>query len=655
MFLNFNKNNGLYIFGVTISLLFLFSCKSKIEKKEIESSFFAITEFNPLTNWKKDTNNLIVNKKDIDKLIYLDYENAMSGFSIPSINQISSGKFEFSFKLKNNGNAPQKFFYKIFYQNESYKFPEYNLKDSTQENEFSNENFYGSWIDSTMKFSATETIPNDGESHTISNSFNIQGNPRNEKRYCADGKNDRWKRNPRVGNYSFLLVVTTEENISKNIIPEYIQDISKMDSGKFINPYFYFLYGKGTKLKNTYAQLFPHQLKVIAKPDLGTGIYVNPNSPNSNDKKYTSDNCGMDSNLYKNAPFEQFIHSINISMKMNNIPVISDILGDNYSKVDYNWNKSFYTKEELIPFLPTVSKTPCATVFSDMVQHKIIIKNPKTEFGKWEKQNVGVVSRHGFTYGKYTIKAKLTELLNKDNVWNGLTNAIWLITQGGGEWNNRRICNKEGYMANYYGGSKDQRVKQSDYSEIDFEILKTVPYCPSYSFPPIKYYDKPDQMNIRSWNLTLADEHLANDGNISVACTNWDLACQDGEKFAAGCQDISYNNQIIEAHRWDKNYRAITEKSYQPDDVVFGSNYYYFQIEWRPTEIIWRIGPEKNKLFVVGYMNNTVTSIPNNQMFMNITQEFHPTKFWPGSPYEQENIPFPKSDYIGEIYEFTIE
>jgi len=113
-----------------------------------------------------------------------------------------------------------------------------------------------------------------------------------------------------------------------------------------------------------------------------------------------------------------------------------------------------------------------------------MIRNPGCEYGKWSKENVGVKSRHGFTYGKWTVKAKLTELLNRNNLWNGLTNAIWLITQGQADWNLRRDCNKEGYMANYYGGSNDKRVKNIGYSEIDFEILKTVPYCPSYLLPP---------------------------------------------------------------------------------------------------------------------------------------------------------------------------
>ena len=651
----FRQNKFYSFLLISLTILLFFSCDQKSKLEEKSNAFFSISDFQPLANWKNDTNNIISDKNEIDKLIYLDYENAMDGFSIPSVKQISNGKFEFSFKIKNNSTTPQKFYYKIYYQNESYKFPEWDIKDSTIENEYANENFYGSWIDSTMKFVKTESIPNNGESITITNTFNIQGNPRNEKKYFSDGKNDRWKRNPRLGNYSFLLVVTSEENILKNKIPDYIQDITKTKDEKFANPYFFFINGKGKNLSNTVIQKFKNQLKVIAKPDLGKGIYINPGSPNSDYKKFFTENCGLDSNLNKNAPFQQFFHSIDKSMKMNNIPLIYDVLNDDYSKLDYNWHKNFYTKEELIPFLPSISKTPCATVFSDMVRHKIVIRNPKTEYGKWEKQNVGVVSRHGFTYGKYTIKAKLTELLNKSNVWNGLTNAIWLITQGGGDWNNRRICNKGGYMANYYGGSKDQRVKQSNYTEIDFEILKTVPYCPTYSFPPVKYFDKPEQINIHTWNSTLAEEIIENDGNIVVSCTNWDLACQDPEKYAAGCQDITFNNRIFEAHRWDTTYRALTEKNYQSDDELFGSNYYYFQIEWKPTEIIWRIGPEKNKLFIVGYMNNLNTSIPNNQMLMNITQEFHPTRFWPGSPYEQENIPFPKSDYIGEIYEFTIE
>ena len=74
-------------------------------------------------------------------------------------------------------------------------------------------------------------------------------------------------------------------------------------------------------------------------------------------------------------------------------------------------------------------------MISDPVSNKIIIKNPGAEYGKWRKENVGVITRHGFIYGKWTVKAKLTELLNKNNMWNGLTNAIWLITMSQSDWN----------------------------------------------------------------------------------------------------------------------------------------------------------------------------------------------------------------------------
>lgn len=193
------------------------------------------------------------------------------------------------------------------------------------------------------------------------------------------------------------------------------------------------------------------------------------------------------------------------------------------------------------------------------------------------------------------------------------------------------------------------------YSEIDFEILKTVPYCPSYLLPPAYNNGIDDQNHLENWNVPFPEEILADDDKIEVCCTNWDLACWEPRDFSDGCRTISYKGQTFWAHRWDKTYRAITEKTPESDDELFGSPWYYFQIDWEPTEIIWRIGPSKDKLRVVGYVNYTNTSIPNNQMLMIITQEFHNTRWWVGSTYQQDNIPFPKNDIVGEIYEMTIE
>jgi hypothetical protein len=640
-----------------LTALLLVSCGKSRKSIESVSDQFIIRDFDPLANWHIDTVGSKNNSMNCNKSILLDFTNAIDdGFIIPTLNQVKEGHFEFSFSLKNISKNPQKFYYKIFYQNESYKLPETDETDSTKQNINAWENFYGSWEDVSQTLRATSVIPPDNEFHPVTDHFRIIGNPRNEQRYYSNGKNDRWKRNPRVGNYGFLLVVTTENNLNHDLIPEGVRNISKVENGSFIDPWFYFLYGDGRKLKNTIVVKSQNFLKVIAKPDPGAGIYIaNPIFDPAHAAKYYCKTCGNDNKLYQSAAFEQFGHYIDPSTKMNNIPVIADVLNDNYSKMDYNWNRRFFTKEELIGTIPSVSKEPCKTVASDPVAHKIIIRNPGCEYGKWVKENVGVRSRHGFTYGKWTVKAKLTKLLNRNNLWNGLTNAIWLISQDQAEWNYRRDCNKEGYMANYYGGQKDQRVKTMGYSEIDFEILKTVPYCPSYLLPPAYNNGIDDQDQLSNWNVPFPEEILADDDKIEVCCTNWDMACWEPADFADGCHIISYKGQTFWAHRWDKSYRAITEKIPERDDELFGSPYYYFQIDWEPTEIIWRIGPSKDKLRVVGYVNYTNTSIPNNQMLMIVTQEFHNTRWWVGSAYQQDNIPFPKNDIVGEIYEMTIE
>jgi len=627
------------------ALVALHSCKPDAKTSEVRTGNFTVRDFNPSTNW------------DLSKVLNLDYEGAIqNGFIIPTVRQTKDGFFDVEFSIKNTKGSPQKFAYKIYYQNESYKFPETDPADSLIQGENAAENFYGSWEDTLTGFRETELIESDNSFHKVSSQIRIVGNPRNEKRYFNGPSNDRWKRNPRVGEYSFMLVVTLPENLGKNLVPGFVQFINRSRNGEFVNPYYYFLYGQGKRIPSTMVSVSPQRLKVMASPDPGSGIYISPvHFKKEFVDKHATSCCGQDDKLYQQAAFSQFIHYIDASTKLKNIPVIRDVLGDNYSKTDYNWNARFYRQEELIAATSFTATEPCKTVISDAASHKITMFNPKSEFGKWQKQNVGVITRHPFTYGRWTVKCKLTELLSRNNMWNGLTNAIWLITQDQADWNFRRECTKGGYMANYYGGQEDKRVKNVGYSEIDFEILKTVPYCPSWLLPPAYNNGLDRQYDVSSWNVPFPEEILADDEKITVACTNWDMACWDPANFKDGCQTIDYQGQTFWAHRWDKNYRAITEKTPEPDDELFGSQYYYFQIDWRPTEIIWRIGPSKDKMRVVGYVNNTMTCIPNNEMLLIVTQEFHNTKWWVGSQYLQENVPFPGKDIVGEIYELTIE
>ena len=644
--MSFNKNKLLNFKYLLLLLVLLNACNNG--STIIKSTNFEITDFAPISNWDKE---ITLDSSKV-KYLELDYIDAVNGFDVPSVRQSENG-FQYSFKIKNTTKETQSFYYKIYYQNESYKQPETDEKDKTVENQWANENFYGSWEKPELGFIKTVPIPADGKFYDVTGTIKIIGNPRNEKRYFQEAVNCRWRRNPRVGIYSFLLVLTDSKSVENKIIPDYIQNISLLNKDNYVNPYFYFLYGDGKSLKNTTVIKVDKALKIVGKPDMGSGVYIDfPN--NEKAAKDFTDNCGRTPELIKNACFQQFLHYQAEESKFKNIPVIKDVVNDDYTLMDYNWNKSFFKKEEMIKTWPRVADCPCKNVVSDKEKKKLTLINPKSTYGDWKKQNAGVITRHGFTYGTYTVKASLTRLLSKSGIWNGIVNTIWLITQSGEDWNKRRICAKEGYMETYWGGSKDKRVPYTGYSEIDFEILKTVPYCPPHAFPPAYLPSSQNQNDILSWNNALPDELNDQKEDIVVACTNWDMACWEPKNYGVGCQPIEYKGQTFYSHRWDHWYRAITQKALEKDKDIFGVPY-YFQIEWNPTEIIWRIGPEKDKLHVVGYVNNTVTSIPNNQMLLIITQEFHNTKWWVGGPFQQDYIPFPENEIKGDIYEITIE
>ena len=91
----------------------------------------------------------------------------------------------------------------------------------------------------------------------------------------------------------------------------------------------------------------------------------------------------------------------------------------------------------------------------------------------------------------------------------------------------------------------------------------------------------------------------------------------------------------------------------QHDETV--GNIFYYEIDWQPDKIIWSIGKSKNNMKIIGYMDNTVTKIPDNQMIAVITQEFDYSDWWPLSPFKQDYIPYPKNDITGYIYEIEIE
>lgn len=652
------KNKYVYVCFVSFLFSFLYSCNSEQQIK------------------------LINDNRNKEHVYYFDYTNAFNnGFQIPSVQQDGIGSFSFCFKLNNF--KSDTVYYKLLYQNESYKFTD------ESEGNFSSENFYGCSSSTLTKFNAV--FASNGNV-VIDDSIIISGNPRNEERYygkndhikgiidtCAlsnainaikndkqwyqsiiekaknnaisiekqleldavwivnnnnnDSVNNKWQRNPRVGRYSVLLIVTDKEGLKK--IPDFIQNTTLKSENKFVNPYNYFLDKKDNTSEKTYTTLLIDTF-IITKAivPLESGIYIPYSQYNNRDyfNKYVNDT----KYIYEQAAFE--IQGTSLHQKtIANIPVKAKFLSENYTKQEYKENVQKYNNNRIeTRFVNT--ETPGKTFGIDSINKTLWFKNPYYE-NEFRKENVGVKTRHGFTYGKYTFKIKMANLLTKDNVWTGLTNAMWLVKESDAPWNYRRICEKEGFMPYYGAGEGEKRVPQIGYSEIDFEILKA-----AETWPWTSYEDKKERQDPTS-----------NDDKIMVACTNWDMACKQPKNFGIGIQKTTYNNQEFYPHRWNEYYNALTFKKPEKDTELFSGKYYYFQIEWNPKEIIWRIGPDKNHLRIVCYMNDEITTIPNNQMVAIITQEYHFSEWWPKAPYKQENIPFPGEDLKGQLYELEIE
>lgn len=594
----------------------------------------------------------------------MDLENAVTdGICIPSVKQTKEGDSLLHFRFI----APKKgMYYKIYYQNESYKFPDTSVLAA--------ENFYGSWEDVAIGFKPVDR-------RVVRDALRIVGNPRDEKIYYGstitedwgararieanvqnirndkqwynsvvqkaidnhisiedqlfidavwtagynlnkDAVNNRWKRNPRTGKYCFMLVLCDEEGLAE--IPDYVQHIGRSDeNGHLVNPFGWFETHPSKHIK-TYKS--GRMLKTRAVLDVRQGL-----------------NCGDDS--IPNALFEQFFSHVSQQYTLRNIPVIKDVVGeDPYTREEYEANKTRFDSSQLMMDYPVVSEEPGTTVKASPDGSFITLINPASTEGDLHKESTGVRTRVGFTYGKYRGKIKFPVMLNDENLWNGLTYAFWLIYADGGMWNQRRPNFVDGgYIPKWDDTEHPQRTPYHPYSEIDIEIVKTS------KFWPWEYYRwwRSDRENCEE------DATLNND--VMFCCTNWDLASTEPPKFRGGLDTIVYDkDHSFEAMRWYPNYKALTSRTPMPN-ADFKEDWYYYEIEWHPTEIIWRLGPDPNHMEVMGYIDDQHSSIPNNQMKCVVTQEYHYSEWWPPIVWEQGLIPYNKTDIEGCVYEIVIE
>lgn len=626
-------------------------------------------------------------KKDSYVVSFEPMENYPQGDTVKLDMQLDNSVFEgivlpernkyFVFSAKVNQKRGKRLFYKIYYQNESYKFNENRVE--------SNENFYGSWQETEVGFKPIE-------GSEIKDSFQIVGNPRNERLYFGTQKpkqitqkyidetkaiikrdktwfaniankakenkitlddqllfdilwlysynndqkgeiNRRERRNPRTGAYKFMLVVADEQALSS--IPDYIQDISKTnDKGEFVNPFAYFA---DCPLEGVSVNVSKRVFQTRAVLDGKRGVYIDRSDYCDSEFKLVSSDSliGNSDYVYDNALFKQYFHDINRNKTINQIPLIADVAGDGFTLTDYNKAKTQYDSISRLQIHPSNASYPGKGILIAKDRSYIQISNPKCEnIENAKKENIGIRARIGFSYGKYRAKIKFPQLVNSTGVWTGLTNAFWLAYQSEADWNKRRVCSEKGYVKHSKNDNETERQETTNYSEIDIEMIKT-----SVLWPDEKQ---------EGYNPFGNQEFV-------LACTNWDLACPTPLDFnIGGIKELQYSGKTFKLHRWSDTYRALTSRiGLNPN--IFSQDYFYYEIEWKPTEIIWRIGSSPDNMQVVGYMSEKETSIPNNQMNAIITQEFHYSQWWLPEVFEQGLIPFPKNDLVGKIYEITIE
>ncbi|MGP1514734.1 MAG: hypothetical protein ACTTJH_02110 [Bacteroidales bacterium] len=629
-----------------------------------------VIKFDPMANFPQQ------------KEVCLDFDmtnSVFEGLTLPNKDSF----FEFTFTISNENS--RKYYYKIFYQNTSYAFRD--------DHPLSYENFYGSWENTNIEFK-------EAKGNTIKDSIRIVGNPRNEIKYFGKPfpkqskkedilksfvtikNNKQWyadivkkakenkvteqeqmykdllwnlenennfigeinrreRRNPRVGSYEFMLVVV-EENALKQI-PNYIKNISKIKDSVFVNPFDFFLNKQGKNMKGVYVVVSSKRLKARAKFDIAKGVYINRMTYPYYDFNILANNPLVTDNdsAYYYSQFEEYYHNINTKRNILQIQKIADIQNNNYSLTDYlndKQNKNIL-KKSTHPFITDIPGKNIRCHNSTIELINPASKNLKTA----RKENVGIKGRVGFCYGKYIYKIKFPALLNKSLLWNGLTNAVWLIYQNSSPWNYRRYS-KGGYVKENYTENENERVHKTHYSEIDIEMVKTSKYWSSEN-----KNDRKNQYN----------------NSFIFASTNWDLACNDnhfiGKSLPFGkmfCKHLLFNRQYkgktFTYNRWNDVYRNLSSRV-ELSNNIFLEPYYYYVIEWKPNEIIWYVGKDLKNLTVVGYMSSQFTEIPNNQMVPVITQEYHYSEFWPPVIFEQGNLPYQSEDTKGILYELIVE
>ena len=122
---------------------------------------------------------------------------------------------------------------------------------------------------------------------------------------------------------------------------------------------------------------------------------------------YSIDNsnpkCSDSEEMYSNAMYKQFLSDVSKQYTLRNIPLIKDVVSDDdpYTMKEYEEAKTKYDSSELQYDYPVVTDSLGRTVRLNEDNSISLINPGYDDMNNLHKESTGVMTRVGFTYGKY--------------------------------------------------------------------------------------------------------------------------------------------------------------------------------------------------------------------------------------------------------------
>lgn len=452
--------------------------------------------------------------------------------------------------LTNSSLFPKTFYVRLFYQNTSY----WNRTDDGLEfyNEEYRNNYYG--VSEVHKV----TIPAK-EKLKVELAYTIGMDPKHEN----PGR--PWKDPARPGNYEFMVLALTD---NKN--PLMLDTINLVKTNPFAEVKKDELKNKGQKYRNNFAYVSPKHFKFIFLEEFFDGtnaldknhLYV----PLNGWQKNLCDTCN---GWYRNV----------ISENWNTEEFFNGYIKKAYFvKAHYGQREDNYTIDS----------------------NGITLTSPRSTRGNYQKTWGEVVMQPSFKYGHLTVRAKFSDMLNKQGTPNGQVHNLWLY---------QRFLEPVDANDPYPDIVDGSGIKPY---EIDFEIWS----ASSYNENTI-------------WNR----KAFINYSIVDYMRGPW-VKVKPGEEKTIG-------NYKIE--RFNKRQANVIGDEM---DEHFFDSWHTYELYWYPDSVRYLLdGTEK------AVINTDAARIPDKQMFLWIGTPMYQD----GTYYTQSFVPFLKRDKKSYIDYIRIE